>query len=267
MEEIEGILEGVYNSPELRASIVPLFIGNPGLGKTKIIEKFADSKGAKLVEFITSQRNPYEISGIAMPDKEVKKMSIWDFDAMLSLNDGDILFFDEVLNGNPTVLNACLTLIEQRIMISGKKLPKIMIVAAANPQGMVPLTPQIKERFVWYPTKFSRVMWKNFMKKKYKMPYSISSLLCELIENEDFKSQRTDNFFTPRSIDKAVNMIIHGVKTPYEDHLMPILVRPIDNKLKGSIDLGDGNELKEGEVIPWIQLLKLKLKNNGETSK
>jgi len=149
MNKMKEILEKVYNVPELRKSIVPLFIGNPGLGKTVIIEEFAKEKGVNIVEFITSQRNPFEISGMAMPDRDAKKMAIWDFDGMLNMKDGDILFFDEILNGNPSVLNACLTLIEQRVMISGKKLPDIMIVAAANPQGMVPITPQIKERFVW----------------------------------------------------------------------------------------------------------------------
>ena len=68
-------------------------------------------------------------------------------------------FFDELLNGNPVVLNACLTILEQRKFISGKPLPNIMIVAAANPQGMTPLTPQVKERFVWYNVSFDSKMW------------------------------------------------------------------------------------------------------------
>jgi len=66
MKNIKEILEKVYNSKELRKSIVPLFIGNPGLGKTVFIEQFAKERGAKLVELITSQMSPFEISGIAM---------------------------------------------------------------------------------------------------------------------------------------------------------------------------------------------------------
>ena len=159
MKKIYKVLEGVYNNETLRRTIVPLFIGNTGLGKTVMIQQFAKDKGVNIVELITSQRNPFEISGLGMPDKETKRMSFWDFDTLLEMKDGDILFFDEMLNGNPVVLNACLTLLEGRRMISGKKLPDIMIVAAANPQGMMPLTPQIKERFVWYNIEFNSNMW------------------------------------------------------------------------------------------------------------
>lgn len=66
MKQMKQILEGVYNNSELRKSIVPLFLGDPGLGKTKIIEGFAKEKGVNLVELITSQMSPFEISGIAI---------------------------------------------------------------------------------------------------------------------------------------------------------------------------------------------------------
>lgn len=66
MKTIKTVLEKVYNTPSLRKSIVPLFIGNPGNGKSQIISQFAKEKGVKLVELITSQMSPFEISGIAM---------------------------------------------------------------------------------------------------------------------------------------------------------------------------------------------------------
>ena len=74
MKNIKDVLEKVYTNKSLRRSIVPLFIGNPGLGKTVLIQEFAKQKKAKLVELITSQMSPFEISGIAMPDKDIKKM-------------------------------------------------------------------------------------------------------------------------------------------------------------------------------------------------
>jgi len=181
MKNIKEVLNKVYNNPELRKSIVPLFIGNPGLGKTVMIEQFAKENGANLVELITSQMSPFEISGIAMPDKDTKKMTYYNFDKLEDLKDGDILFFDELLNGNPVVLNACLTILEQRRFISGKPLPNIMIVAAANPQGMVPLTPQIKERFVWYDVKFDKKMWVDYMIESKRITRKIGNKLATVI--------------------------------------------------------------------------------------
>ena len=257
MKKVKEVLEKVYNNDELRKSVVPLFIGNPGLGKTVLIDSFAKEKDVTLVELITSQMSPFEISGIAMPDKDVKKMVYYNFDKLENLKDGDILFFDELLNGNPIVLNACLTILEQRKFISGKPLPNIMIVAAANPQGMSPLTPQIKERFIWYDVKFEEDIWIEYMIKKYSITKSIGSKLANLIKNEKFTS---NNFYTPRSIDKAVNMLLNSVPTPYESSLSTILMENIKNNLTEEIDLGDGRKLLPNEMISWLEIGKLKRK-------
>lgn len=255
MENIKEILSGVYDNIELRRTIVPLFIGNPGISKSIQIREFAKEKGVKLVPFVTSQRNPFEISGLAMPDKDTKRMSFWDFDTLLEMKDGDILFFDEVFNGNPTVLNACLTILEEREMISGKKLPDIMIVAAANPQGMVPLTPQIKERFVWYKFEFPKESWKKYMLDKYKMPDVVSNKLVAIINKEDFKKE--SNYLSARSIDKAVGMIINNIYTPYEHELKPILETLITNELKEPVKLNEKRKLEVGESISWLELIRL----------
>lgn len=256
MDKIYSVLEGVYNNESLRKTIVPLFIGNPGLGKSVIVQKFADDKGVKIVELITSQMSPFEISGIAYPDKDSKKMEYYNFDKLENLVDGDILFFDELLNGNPVVLNACLTILEQRKFISGKPLPNIMIVAAANPQGMAPLTPQIKERFVWYDVKFKSSMWADYMFNKYGLVRPICNKLATLIHNE--KDFNGNNFYTPRSVDKAVDMIINGVNTPYESTIKPILETLIKNTTGNNVVLADGKELAPNEQMSWLKLIRLK---------
>lgn len=255
MKELKNILEGIYSNLQLRKTIVPLFLGNPGLGKTAIIEQFAKEKDVTLIELITSQMSPFEISGIAMPVKETGKMTYYNFDRLENLKDGDILFFDELLNGNPVVLNACLTILEQRKLISGKPLPDIMIVAAANPQGMAPLTPQIKERFVWYNIEFNENMWVNYMINKYQITKSIGNKLSTLIRSEEFIN---NNFYTPRSLDKAINMIINGLYTPYKEKLEPILGELVTNKMEEPVKLSDDKQLLPNESIPWIELIKYK---------
>lgn len=257
MDKVKDVLEKVYSNDSLRKTIVPLFIGNPGLGKTVIIQEFAKEKKCVLVELITSQMSPFEISGIAMPDKDIKKMVYYNFDKLENLVDGDILFFDELLNGNPIVLNACLTILEQRKFISGRPLPNIMIIAAANPQGMTPLTPQIKERFVWYNVIFQKNMWVKYMMEKYDLTKAICNKMATLISKEEFE---TNNFFTPRSIDKAVNMLIHNVETPYKGNIEPILMQLIKNPFREEVSLSRGVKLAPGEMIPWLKLIKLKMK-------
>jgi len=237
-------------------------MSNPGMGKTEIIEEFMKDMRVYKPPFVLSQRMPFEVSGMAMVDKDKNRMKYYDFDFLLTLKDGDILFIDETLNANPVTLSAFLTFLESRITISGKKLPDIMIVAAANPQGIPVLTPQIKRRFVFYDIEFDSTSWKEYMRNKYnfgvgdfKMPDKILNPLCSLIKNEDFSGY---NFNTPADIDKAVYSIIKDHITPYEDELTPILSFLIQNPLNADVDLGNGRILGNGEYISWLELIRLK---------
>lgn len=255
MNNIPKVLEKIYVNEELRATCIPLFLGNPGLGKTRMIEKFAKDKGVQLVEIVASQLMPHEISGLSMPLHETKSMTYFDFDRFTNLKDGDILFFDELLNANPMVLNACLTLLENRTMISGRKLPKIMIVAAANRQGSTILTPQIKERFIFYDVKFNPALWAKYMYEKYNIVDIVLEDLISLIKNENFESSRF-NYFTPRSIDKALNMIINNVETPYKENLMPILEKLVLNESEFDIEINETDKWLKNEKISWLKLVK-----------
>ena len=92
------------------------FMSSPGVGKTTMINDWAREHDRKVVEIVLSQRMPSEISGMPMPISDERKMDVFDYDALLSLEDGDILFLDEFPNGNIQTLNACLTLIQDRTM-------------------------------------------------------------------------------------------------------------------------------------------------------
>jgi hypothetical protein len=254
MNEMKKILEGVYSNLELRQTVVPLFISQPGYGKTRVIEEFARNKGAKLVEIIASQILPYEISGMAVPSHQKERMTYYDFDKINDLNDGDVIFFDELLAGAPQVLSACLTLIEQRRTISGKPLPKVMIVAASNPQNQLPIPPAIKERFIYYNISFDKNSWKEYM-AKYLITNEIFEQLCTVIQSESFNSNGS-NFFTPRSIEKAINMLLNDIPTPYSQKLLPILNTKVQNTSDTDLTLKSGKVFKKEEFIPWLELMK-----------
>ena len=95
---VKPILRSMYPSRRFK---VPLFIGAPGIGKTRGIFEFAEEQGVKVVQFILSNTIPSEVSGIRMPDRDTKKLEVFDDARMSSLEDGDILFFDEILEAPP----------------------------------------------------------------------------------------------------------------------------------------------------------------------
>lgn len=139
-----------------RGYIVPCLEGPAGIGKTAAVKQAAVKlkdeglASGKVVTIIASQILPNEVSGITMPVSETKAMEIFDHYRLSSLKDGDILFFDELLEADQLVLSACLTLIESRELMSGHKLPDIMIVAATNPTiSSSMLKENIRQRFLW----------------------------------------------------------------------------------------------------------------------
>lgn len=141
-------------------------MSDPGLSKTSQCKQWCEEHGRQYFEFITSQRMPSEISGMAMPDTDTKRMKIYDFDYLLDMKDGDVLAFDEFTNGNIMTLNACLTLIQERNMMSGRKLPSILIVAMGNPQGKCDMLPQTKQRFLWLNVRFDEEAWCEWVEKE-----------------------------------------------------------------------------------------------------
>ena len=261
MKELLNVLEKIYVDEELRQTCIPLFLSNPGIGKTEVIKQFAKDKGVRCLDIIASQLMPHEVSGMLLPVHEQKEVEYFDTKMFTSLKDGDILFFDELLNANTMVLNACLTILENRELISGKKLPKIMIVAAANPQGATIITPQIKERFIWYNINFDKIAWKKYM-SKFMITDEIFEQLCVLISNESFNSSEK-NYHTPRSIVKAIKMIIADIKTPYETKLKPILNNLITNTAESDLTIGE-YIFKKDEKISWLKLQKI-MKNGTIT--
>lgn len=193
----------------VRDQIVPCFMGCPGIGKTHEIERYAKDRGKKVVHIIASQILPSEVSGITMPDKEAGGMTVYDHVRLSSLKDGDILFFDELLQGQQQVLSACLTLIQERRLMSDKPLPNVMIVAAANPLANPNQLPAaIRDRFLFIGMEFDFFEWKQYMKD------SQDIIIEDSMQNEIDASDTSVvgwNAQTPRTVTKLCKFIANNI--------------------------------------------------------
>jgi hypothetical protein len=158
--QIQALLESVY---PVRAEIIPCLLGDPGIGKTQAIHQFAKNHGVNVVTFILSHTLPSEVSGIRMPDLEHDELRVLDDAKMSSLKDGDILFFDELLEAPQQLWSAVLTLLQDRVMASGKKLPDVMIVAASNKTATAKQIPaSTRDRFMWVDLDFDFGAWSKW---------------------------------------------------------------------------------------------------------
>lgn len=193
-KDIKPILESMY---ECRSEMVPCFIGAPGIGKTQGLYQFAQEKGVKVVTFILSNTVPSEVSGIRMPDTETKKLEVFDDSRMASLEDGDILFFDEILEAPPMLWSAVLTLVQDRVLASGRMLPDVMIVAASNKvasPGII--APSVRDRFMWCEIVFDVDNWLEWFQSTYH--YTIPARVKRYIQSDSAEY----NILTPRKFTK-----------------------------------------------------------------
>lgn len=197
--DVHRILSAMY---DLRSEMVPCFIGPPGIGKTQGVFSFAREKGVQVVSFQLSTTVPSEVSGTAAPNWESGFMEWFDNQRMRSLKDGDILFFDEILEAPPALWSACLTLIQDRVMASGRKLPDVFIVAASNKvasPGIIPAS--TRDRFMFIDLKFDFNTWSNWFTETYgidvdpKLEYRIQS------------DSTVYNILTPRRVTKLVSWL------------------------------------------------------------
>ena len=136
-------------------------------------------------------------------------MTVYDHVRLSSLKDGDILFFDELLQGQQQVLSACLTLIQERRLMSDKPLPDVMIVAAANPLANPSQLPQaIRDRFLFIGMQFSFAEWKQYMID------SQDIIIEDSMQNEIDACNTTVagwNSQTPRTVTKLCKFITNNI--------------------------------------------------------
>lgn len=197
--DIEELVEA---ADRRRDEVVLCLLGEPGIGKTEGIESFARKHDRNVVHIIASQILPTEVSGMTMPNQETHSMDVFDHARLGHLRDGDVLFFDELLKGQVQVLNACLTLIQERRMMSGRRLPDVLIVAAANPLASPQQLPlEVRQRFMFVEVEFDEDSWCEYMRGLgIKRP---QRLVHDLVTDHT-SAKATWNVLTPRTMTKLM---------------------------------------------------------------
>lgn len=137
-----------------------MFVGDSGIGKTTVVEEYCKENGYFLKTLILSKLEPSEALGVPtvttkkFGDQEYKTMESaipsWVFD--LASHEKAMLFMDEFLCAEPSVMNSFLNLLSQK-QIESIDLHHVKFVAATN-IGMYTFEPDfnILTRFCFFYT-------------------------------------------------------------------------------------------------------------------
>lgn len=247
--EIQDLMEAV---DKRRGDIVPCLLGAPGIGKTEGIETFAREHGRNVVHIITSQILPTEVSGMTMPNQETHSMDVFDHTRLSHMRDGDILFLDELLKGQQQVLSACLTLVQERRLMSGTMLPDVIIVAAANPLASPKMMPEeIRQRFLFLDVRFDEDSWQEYMVKR-GVPLP-EHLLPHLVK--DGGDGSTWNTLTPRTMTKLALWYKDAIGDACSMRMVErVVLQEFGNDVMDSIKRSLGKETNEHGGDPMDQV-------------
>lgn len=235
--DIETLMEAVDMA---RSEIVPCLMGFSGIGKTEGIESFARKHGRQVVHLIASQILPTEVSGMTMPNQETHAMDVFDHSRISHMRDGDVLFLDELLKGQQQVLSACLTMVQERRLMSGTPLPDVIIVAAANPLASPKMLPmEIRQRFMFVDVTFDGDSWCDYMRERgVPRPELVVNSLVTDHEDSGW------NALTPRTATKlllwlrdtrgtdAHVMVETTVRNMFDETVLSRLTRCLDERVK-----------------------------------
>jgi hypothetical protein len=199
MNEFDKMIRLLDMAWALRSQIVPCLVGPPGIGKTAAVMQHAKNHGCgKVVKIVASRCVPSETVGMTMPDNERRSMDIYNSRQLSCLEDGDILFLDELLEADQFVLSTLLTVIESREMADGTPLPDVQIIAATN--DTIPpeqLRGNIRQRFMFQRFEMDKLATRAYIQELTGMR------LGDTILNKMTTTSGSDyNFLTPRTLTK-----------------------------------------------------------------
>ena len=227
--DIESLMESVDAA---RSEIVLCLMGASGIGKTEGIEAFAKRHSRQVVHLIASQVLPTEVSGMTMPNQETHAMDVFDHSRISHMRDGDILFLDELLKGQQQVLSACLTMVQERRLMSGTPLPDVIIVAAANPLASPKMLPlEIRQRFMFVDVSFDADSWCRYMEKR-GVPHP-ERVAASLVTDHDGSDWNT---LTPRTATKLLQWMIDARSNDTEGVVRNVVTNMFDGSVRRTLE-------------------------------
>ena len=153
-------------------SPMPHLVGPAGCGKSTYVEQLAEVLDKELHIINVSRLSPLEVEGVQMPHGKDDDMHLRMLPATFwtSLNEGDVLLFDEFLRGFPEVYSGLLDIFTSR-RVGAYRLPEVFIIGASNSVTSYDLA--LEDRLLHLPVPDPR---KSKVEKKH-----ISTLICDVL--------------------------------------------------------------------------------------
>jgi hypothetical protein len=231
LRQILDFLDKLLNPPAL------MIFGVPGIGKTTIVNKFAEDKNYELRVKHLSRMDPTDWTGIPKNDPNDPYTAFRPISLFKPSEKKLVLFFDEINTALPQVLNSALDVILEKKADTGTygkeaELPKNTIIVAAGNLGpeedgtyVEEFSSAVKTRLIQVILKQSFEDWKEWAKNNMIHNYVIDFLENHqdyLVDINGFK-QNLQQIATPRGWER-ISDYINNMNTEKDIEILKNLI-------------------------------------------
>lgn len=220
----------------LKAKLVPMLHGSPGIGKSSISKQIAESANLKVIDLRLSQCDPTDLSGFPFVNKESKKAGYVPMDTFPIQGDkipdgykGWLLLLDEFNSAPMAVQTAAYKLILDRQVGQHDLHDNLYMIAAGNLETDKAITNRLstamQSRLVHLEVTLNYKDWIKWANQN-KLDYRISSFINfkpEMLHK--FDPEHNDYTFPCARTWEFVSKLIDGESTI--DHLIPVIAGTI----------------------------------------
>lgn len=204
--------------------LTPYLVGDPGIGKTAIVETVAKEFGMKFFALHLSYREPTDLLGLPMFDKYKDGTTITRFVPpsfmVYDKDDHVMLFLDELPQGVPTVQNGASQLIHERRIGDRVLPPKTIIIAAGNKAtnraNTFPLGAHLKNRIETIPVGVNHEEWIDDFANPVELHEAVVSYIRRSPDMLSKTDPNADSYPSPRSWTKVGMALRHKAEVYIE---------------------------------------------------
>lgn len=153
---------------------VPLLLASPGSGKTAFVNYLADKLGVNIRTINLSTFEEIDMNGMPYIDPDTHDIKVTKPAFIQGLEDGDVLFFDEVNLANAGTRNALQTFVLSKLLPNGEPAPRVRIIAAMNVaedlDSVADFSPAMRDRWAYIPFNFPVDEWHTLYKNNFGKP-------------------------------------------------------------------------------------------------
>ena len=215
----------------IKAGLVPLIEGSPGIGKSQIVHQIASEYGLQVLDLRLSQCDPTDLLGpLSITGKRASYLPMDTFplegDPVPSGFNGWLLFLDELTSASPAVQAASYKVILDRQIGLHKLHKNVAIVCAGNKEDdnaiVQPMSTALQSRLVHLELVVDAREWCDWGARN-NLDHRITSFINFKPGNlYTFHPDHTDKTYACPRTWEFTHRILQG-NTPEDSHFLPML--------------------------------------------